>query len=505
MEKYVLPISTLLLAICALATIIREAFEREKLPKFKFILISLITVFIVLVIAFIDKINTYASYIIIYIMPIIIVVIGIIMFNSIYVSILAKKINSKYLECATDQIYFAYLNKLNKIINMSDGFSKFLNIDVKNLKNIDFKEALEKEFSNIAINGIAIEDISDIFSDVSNSKEELNYEITCFDKDGNKTILNLIDKPIYQNETYKGHILYGASLNHNEIDSAKEAISEKNDKLEMNRLRFMTLLEKGKENIYIYNFNNKSIWASDAFTHNLGFAGNSISFDDYKRRIHPDDLRIYVTTLESLTPTNPSYDVKYRFKCDNVYVYVHDTGKKIFGVQNEIISVVTKSSDIFQKSGISILDKCADLNALADTIDNLKNSSLELVLVNFENVKEINDAYSRLTGSEAMSDYIREFARTFIDNNQIYRLDGLLFGFVVTSQKKIMLLKQSLDKGMLTSATCTYGGIKITLSTTIAVSSNKYGENSDALVKNAKKALKEAKGQGKKYKYFSYN
>ncbi len=501
MEKYILPICALILSITVLATIIREGFEREKLSKFKFILVSIITFFIVLVIAFIDRINEYANVIIVYVLPLLIVVLGFIMFNSIYISILAKKINSKYLDCVNKQFYFAYLNKQNKIVNASSGFSHFLKKQEKELKGNDFITVLNSEYTNIYINGKSIHDISNVFSQLKNG-EEMHYEIKCLDSNGYNTVLNLIDKPIYQNEKYKGHILYGDSLNHEEINYANEAISEKNEKLEMNKLRFVSLLEKGTDCAYFYNIKAKSIWANDQLVESLKFAGNSISLDDFERRIHPEDLASVRDIKAKLNPNNPSYDIKYRFKDGYDYVYINESGKKIYGSETEIVAVITKSNDIYSKTGINILDKCSDYNTLACDITKLGNTPFEFVLVNFTNIKDINEKYSRMTGSQVMADYILEFARAFVDNSKIYRLDGLVFGFIVYDRKKMIHLKQSLDKGMLTHASCTYSGVKIIVNTYIGVSNNKLAADAHFIVKNATKAIERAKNEGKCYNYY---
>lgn len=502
MDKYILPIACLILSAITLASIIRESFEREKLSKFKFVVVSIITFFIVLVIAFVDRILENANIIIIYIIPILIVVLGLIMFNSIYVSILSKKINSSFMDIIDDEFYYAYLNKQNKIVSISGGFSKFLKKEAKELKRQDFMTVFNDEYTNIYINGESVNNIEKVFNNISKSTKELHYEIKCLDSNGLSTILNLIDKPIYQSDNYKGHILYGNSLDHKEINRAEETINEKNDKLEMNKLRFVTLLEKGTDSAYFYNINSQSIWANDALVDSLKFAGNSISIEDFERRIHPDDLTHVREIKAKLNPNNPNYDIKYRFRDGLDYVYIHETGKKIYASETEIVAVVTKSNDIYSKTGINILDKCSNFNDLAQSVKALGEAPFEFVLVNFDNIKDINETYSRMTGSQVMADYILEFARAFIDNSKIYRLDGLVFGFIVTDRKKMIHLKQSLDKGMLTHASCTYSGVKIIVNTYIGIVSNKLIKDPNILLKSAKNAINRAKNDGKCYNYY---
>lgn len=261
-------------------------------------------------------------------------------------------------------------------------------------------------------------------------------------------------------------------------------------------------MKKGTDSAYFYNINSQSIWANDALVDSLKFAGNSISIEDFERRIHPDDLTHVREIKAKLNPNNPNYDIKYRFRDGLDYVYIHETGKKIYASETEIVAVVTKSNDIYSKTGINILDKCSNFNDLAQSVKALGEAPFEFVLVNFDNIKDINETYSRMTGSQVMADYILEFARAFIDNSKIYRLDGLVFGFIVTDRKKMIHLKQSLDKGMLTHASCTYSGVKIIVNTYIGIVSNKLIKDPNILLKSAKNAINRAKNDGKCYNYY---
>ena len=503
MERYLLPLAILILCIITIACIIRESLEKEKLQKVKFILTSIITFITILTIGFYDVLNQNLPKFLTYCYPILIVLIGLIMFNSIYLSIITKKVNDKYFECIEETNYFAYLNKSNKIVDISIHFAEFLNSDPKSLKKSLFTKSLLSRYTNVYINDIDYneENIEKIFDSISTSNQDLKLEIKCLDTKGNDVMLLLYDRPIYHNNKFIGHVLYGKSSKKEEINSQVEELSKQSEKLEMNKLRFYTLLEKGSDCAYFYNIKNNTIWANDALVKTLGFAGNSISINEFRHLIHPSDLAYIDSVISALSPKNPNYDIKYRFKDKYDYVYIHEVGKKIYGAETEIVAVITKQVQGFDKSGNLLLDSCKTYNDFCSDVKSLNGAPMEFVMINFLNIKDINLTHSRQTGSECMSDYLKEFVKNFIDTSSIYRFDGLVFGFIITDHKKMINLKTCLEQGSLTKASCVYSSVKIIVESAFGITSNKIAKDGSTLYKFAVQSLKEAINSSKRYNY----
>ena len=492
MEDLILPISIIILAMITILCIVRESMEKEKLQKFRFVVVALTTFSLVLVMCFrqaIDEANPIALKII---YPIYIVVIGLLMFNSIYLSIKEKKMRDQYFKCVEEQSYFAYLNSKNKIINISKTFAYFLNTKPNKLRGIKFSEALARRYTNLLVNENECNEsnIESIFSNIGNSESDLKLEIKCLDVKGKDVTLALYDRPIRQNNKFIGHILFGKSSDMEQITKTEEELSSKSEKLEMNRLRFMALLENGHDNVFFYNIASNSLWANDSLVKSLGFSGNSISYEEYKKRIAPEDISYYENVINDLSINKPNYDIKYRFRDKYDYVYIHETGKKIYGPETEIISVIEKETNRFERTGNSTLDNLGDLNGLYDALNRNSNQAIELVVVMLENIKDINEKFDRATGSLAMNDYIAAFNNEFSPGNQAFRTDGREFAFVLTDFKKMEVLKHALEAGKVTRANCTYGENKILVKSTIGIVSNKNCKDPKQLLRFARAAVR---------------
>ena len=506
MFDVVLPISLLILSAITILCIVRESMEKEKLQKIRFVLIGLVTFSLILVMWFRDSIEASNQNALKIIYPIYVVVIGLLMFNSIYLSIKEKKIRDQYFKCVEEQSYFAYLTTKNRIRSISKSFAIFLNAKPEKLKNLRFSEALAQRYTNLLINDNEYNEsnIESIFSNIKNSEHDLKIEIKCLDVKGRDVTLSLIDRPIRQNNHFIGHILFGKSSQMEEINRTEEELSSKSEKLEMNRLRFMALLENGHDNVFFYNIASNSLWANDALVKSLGFSGNSISYEEYKKRIAPDDLSYYENVINDLSIKNPNYDIKYRFRDKYDYVYIHEVGKKIYGPETEIISVIEKETNRFERTGNSTLDNIGDLTGLYDTLNRLSNQAIELVVVVLENIKDINEQFDRATGSLAMNDYIAAFNKEFCNDNLMFRTDGREFAFVLTDFKKMEILKRALEAGKVTRANCTYGENRILVKSTIGIVSNTTCKDPKQLLRFARNAVRLAENPDyqKDYSYY---
>lgn len=504
MEYLILPISVVLLSLFLIATLIRESLVKNELLKFRLSVAVIIAFSIIAITSFYDH---FEHNVLIYICAVYIVVIGLLMFNSLFLSIKEKKIRDIYFECIENNNYFVYLDRKNRIKNVSKSFAYFFGLNKTNIVGNKFSDLLSQRYSNLIVNDNEYnsDNISNIFSNISTAKEDLKFEIKCLDVRGKEIFLHLKDKPIYNsNGKFIAHIIYGASKGLAEIDKRDEVLSEKSIALEMNKLRFRALLEEGNDPLFFLNIASNSIWANDALVSKLGFSGNSISFEEYKRRVYPDDLAYYLSTLEGLSISHPTYEIKYRFRNGYDYIYVHEKGKKVFGPETEIISVVEKiKSSYYEKTDMLILDELKTEDDLYNILDSFDDSVIyELVCLHLDNVKEINEEYGRRTGNIAMNDYIKAISEAFVDDKLIFRTGGLEFYFVIKDFKKMEKLKRNLEMGQVLNASATYGSNKITINSSMGIINNHKFKDPKMLVKYAKISQDLTKGKAKKYNFY---
>ena len=481
------PLSVIILSVFLILCLVRESLEKERLLRIRLSIAGLITFSLgIILVIYRYLVEDIMEHIV---LPIYIIVIGILLLNSIYMSIKEHKIREVYYSCVSEQNFFCYLTKNDKIKNISEAFAKLFNSTPNKLKGFKFTDALLARYSNLIINENRYNDqnIYHIFDAIKLSKEDLSIIIKCLDLQGNNLEICLVDRPIINNNKFIGHVLFGKTLDSKILDSQEKELNTKNDKLEMNKLRITSILENGNDAIYFYNLDNNSVWINDSMAYLYSFSSNSISIEELRRRIHPDDIEFYNNTMQSLNPENSTYDIKYRLRTKYDYVYVHEKGQKVYGPQTEIIGIILKEDSSKAAKGTnSFLDELGSEEELKESLNKLAKRSVELVCLKFENIVEINELYGRGTGDQILIDYINTLKKHFVDDNLFFRTSGLEFFFIMEDYSKMQKLKTYLKEGKITKAICTYGSNKIEIKTTMAIISNTTVKDSLKLISLAR-------------------
>ncbi len=505
MDALCLIIPASILCFILLALFIKESYIKGHVVTFKIVFACILLFVLLSGSFFVDEIE-FKYYL--YASAIIYVLIGFLMYISVSSSNKEKKIKGEYFACIESTNYFVYLNKKNRIIDISKSFLTFLNVSLEEALGSDFSTLLLRRFSNIDINGIDYNssNIHEVFERIKNTDIELPLKITCLNLKGNQVLLNLIDRPIKSNKNkFLSHIIYGMSKDNKLIEKTEQDLNEKSIQLEMNKRRFRSFMEVSHEPVYLYNIDNNSIWANDAFVHDFSFESNSISFEEYKSRIYPDDLNFYLSKLSDLTLTNTTYNVKYRIKKNYDYIYVEEYGKKIFGPQTEIISFVKEiKSEVKQTlSDVYELNTILDRTELLSQLNRIKETyTYFLVCMRFNNIVNINKQYDRKFGDICMSEYLKAIKTSFVDQDLIFRTDGLEFYFIILDMRKMEKFKQALRGNRLSSSKATISGKTVVVETTFGIVNNQIQKNVDTLVQNAKNANEIAqRGEAKYYFY----
>ena len=499
----IVPASVLCVILIALFT--KESYIKGHIVTFKIVFASIIFFVLIASSFFVDEIE-FKYYL--YASSGIYILIGFLMFISVSSSNREKKIKAEYFSCIETNNYFVYLDKKNRIVDISKSFLSFLNVEGLETIGMNFSSLLIRRFSNIDINGIDYNstNIHEVFDRIKTANKEMPLKITCLNLKGNQVLLNLMDKPIRSSKNkFISHIIYGISKDNKLIEKTEQDLNEKSIQLEMNKRRFRTFMEVSTSPVYIYNIENNSIWTNDTFVNDFSFETNSISFDEYKSRIYPDDLNFYLSKLEDLTLSNPTYNIKYRIKKNYDYIYVEEHGKKIFGPQTEIVSFVSEiKSEV--KSVLTYeytLDTILDRTDLLNQLNKIKETyTYFLVCMKFNNIININKQYDRKFGDICMSEYLKAIKNYFVDENLIFRTDGLEFYFIILDMKKMEKFKQTLRGSKLTHSKANISGKTVVVETSFGIVNNQIQKNIDTLVQNAKNANEIAQREESKYYFY---
>ena len=500
--KYAETICGLALAVILVFVYVRQCIIEKKLYKFKLILSLIILAVFVLSLGFYDIIDKHktlqyirdggaiAGY----------TIIGLCFFFNIDFATTKSTLESEFVRCLETDKVFILLDKKEKIREVSQSFADLANVSKKDILGLRFLEFLDNYFVINALNDteVKMSKLKEYFKDWASSvkpDERCQREFLLANRSGsNSFVLNLTDIPIFTGESYKGHLLIGEKDSSENLLSAERKLNDKTSELTNVKNRFSSLLSITDECIFFYNLDQKYIWGNDAFVHSLNLNGNTIGRAEYEQYIHKDDLAYYTRQIAALTPQNPSYDVKYRFKTGANYKFIHEKGTRIFskGEADEITGTVTLINDShFEKSNMPGLDSVKDEAQMLADIDILykQGVSFEVALFKMTNLPDINDEHGRSIGNMVLEEYVKAIKDKFVNDDLIYRISGLEFVIVLTDGRRMNVLQNLLQKNALTNLTRDYGSMHIDISVNFGVTFSNEARNSNEVVKACYKAL----------------
>lgn len=505
MMKYTPTICALALAIILLFVYIRQSIIEHKIYKFKLILAFILVGFFSLCLGFYDvfyaddvkKVWQYVrdiSVILGY------VIIGIALFLNIDFQTTKTSLDSEFVRCLENDKIFILLDKKEKIREISESFAELAGDEKKKIIGKKFGDFLEEYFVVNSINDTTIKmsKLKEYFKTwASEAKKDEKYkrEFLLSNREGSDSIvLNLTDIPIFQADAYKGHLLIGDKDNTSNLLNAERKLNDKTSELSNIKARFTSYLSITDEAVFFFNIDDKYLWGNDAFVKNLNLKGNTIGRAEFENYIHKDDLAYYSRVIAGLTPTNPAYEVKYRFKTGANYKFVVEKGKRIFtkGEADEITGTISLINDNhYQKTDMPVLDTLKDESEMLADIDKLYRDRVPFMTAIFKmtNLPIINDEKGRSIGNMVLEEYVKAIKDKFIDDDLIYRVSGLDFVLVVTDTRKMNVLQTMLQKGSITSLTMNYGSLSVDILVNYGVCFYNDSLDAQGLIKCAYKAL----------------
>ncbi len=115
--------------------------------------------------------------------------------------------------------------------------------------------------------------------------------------------------------------------------SSEEARRETMERLEESEARWQFALEGAGDGMWDWNLQTNKIFFSWRWKEMLGYSGGEISdsLDEWSKRVHPDDLRDAMASVQKhLNGKTPFYVSEHRMKCkDGRYKWILDRGKVI--------------------------------------------------------------------------------------------------------------------------------------------------------------------------------
>ncbi len=381
------------------------------------------------------------------------VIIALLFFTTIDFSNSSIKFQNELTKSINSNKYYVVLDKKDKIRDVSDLFLNDLKLDFKEIYGKNFFDVIETKYRIETVNDETIDkdELKKYYSTyhekaLPNNKVKLDLGLTSYD-DGTSIALYFMETCIFNETKYRGRILMGDKKTEENLIGMESNLAEANKELDLIRNRFITVLNKTSEGIYFGNLDDNYIWFNDVLVKKLCLNGNTLSFEDFYKMIHNEDIVMY---QDKLAQSKDDYNLSYRFNTGSQYVYLRDSGKKILSNKSVelcgIIEILNDNSFAKTETMLDSLKDEAEMNARI-TMLNRANKIYQIVVMNIASVPEINKEFGRAIGNSFLSQYVSTIKDNFVTENQIYRIGGLDFVLILTDYRKMDILKNNLYNG----------------------------------------------------------
>jgi diguanylate cyclase (GGDEF)-like protein/PAS domain S-box-containing protein len=294
----------------------------------------------------------------------------------------------------------------------------------------------------------------------------------------------------------------------------------RNQKLKASELRYTLLTEAVNDGLWDWDLLTNSVYYSPRWKSMIGYEPGEISDspEEWRARIHPEDLEHVVLELEHLsTSKEPSFKVDYRFKHKKGhYIWVMSRGIPIYDDNNTLIRTVGSHTDITDRKQA---EQELEHNALHDLLTGLANRYLfnekvehsikfarknpnyrfAVLFLDMDNFKDVNDSMGHDAGDELLKQFASRLESSLFDLDTVARLGGDEFVILLEGlddvQRPIGIvqrIKKTIEKPFTINET----EIVLTVSIGIVIGTSRYS-TAEEVLRDADIAMYHAKNAGR--------
>lgn len=217
------------------------------------------------------------------------------------------------------------------------------------------------------------------------------------------------------------------------------------------RKRFIATIDLLRDGL-AFRSNDGNMFGTDKFIRMIGFENNEFSQASFDKLIHPDDITGYKAAIAKLKKKQPNYEMSYRFKKGNQYIWLKEKGTMIFYDDHTMVISMTKSIDTlrYPETEVEYLNKMKLDHAFLEYLQSLNRLKVPyyVVLLELSNIPAMNEKYGRDIGDLMMGEFINKLRFNFVkDEHSIFRLTGIRFAMVMKDERKFKILERALKHG----------------------------------------------------------
>ncbi len=248
-----------------------------------------------------------------------------------------------------------------------------------------------------------------------------------------------------------------------ELEKELDTVKNASDLL---RMRFISTIGLLNEGLIFYEDDLTGLFLTSQASEILETVENQFSMEDYLDYIHPEDQQQYLHAIKKVNKKNPNYEIKYRVKRKETFVWVLEKGKMFIQDKKQHLIASIKGLDIklFPDTGLQELDSLPKEEQLTSLLiqERKEKKVFYLVMIHLTNIPDINKRFGRDVGNLMIAEYIKKMRYHFArEANSIFRLSGIQFALIINDEKKYDVLKRALvSGGELINLRLTIGGIQ---------------------------------------------
>jgi diguanylate cyclase (GGDEF)-like protein/PAS domain S-box-containing protein len=395
------------------------------------------------------------------------------------------------------------------IIYINERYQTLLGIAAEDMLSSNWHHHLHDE--NLA------QDISYI-AQVQHEQKPIHRRFNTHDKSGNLVVLDTHALPWFEDNKFAGYV--GISIDITTSIQAQHELFISNERLKL-------AIEGAGDGVWDWDLQNGEFNGSWRFQEILGFAYGEMSnqYDDWQKRIHPEDIARVQSVLEAcLKNTVPFYVCEHRIKSKNgewkwllsrgivVERDNHSVPLRMTGTISDISEKRRVDEAIWQHANYDSLTGLPNRRLFRDRLNQeIKKSEridqpLALFFIDLDQFKEVNDLLGHDVGDLLLADAARRISGCVRQSDTVARLGGDEFTAIVPELDDTAHVEQ-LAQTIIASLAEPFhlGDETIYLSASLGITLYPTdADTAEKLITNADQAMYAAKNAGRnQFSYFT--
>ena len=235
------------------------------------------------------------------------------------------------------------------------------------------------------------------------------------------------------------------------VDSTNQILELKQREIELQQ-KFRMALDASANGVWDVDTKTGEAYFGPKWHQMLGFEPGELpqTFDSWRNLLHPDDAERVIAELQShVTANHNEYSIEFRMLCkDGTYKWILSTGtiqdydgdgfpSRMIGTHTDITKIKEKDEIIWRQANFDKLTGLPNRNLFFDRLNEAikratrKNLKFNLLYIDLDGFKEINDTYGHAAGDIVLKVFAQNVIRVVRKTDTFSRIGGDEFTIIL--------------------------------------------------------------------------